>query len=197
MKKKIIPIVLILIAVSFFVLTYKNNIIDKSSEEIKSEINGFEKKEDLEKNMTNILKNVTYENYDEKGNFYEIKSDTSESYQDKPNESLMKNVTAKITLFDSRIIIITSDFALYNRENNNTNFFDNVVITETNNKIASDKLDFVYTSNMIFLRDNIVMNNSFGTVLSDMVDINLNEGIAKIYMTDKNEQVKVNYKEND
>ena len=96
-----------------------------------------------------------------------------------------------------RKILITSDFAIYNRENNNTNFFDNVIITESQNKITADKLNFVYTSDMIYLRENIIMNNEFGTLLSDMVDISLNEGIAKIYMTDNKEQVKVNYEKND
>ena len=38
------------------------------------------------------------------------------------------------------------------------------------------------------------MTNEFGNILSDMVDIDLNEGFAKIYMTDNKDQVKVDYK---
>lgn len=199
MNKKINLLILTSIIILFFIFTYKNNIIERFSKNIqtKNELNILKKSKDIDKKISNILKNVSYENYDQKGNFYQINSDTSESYQDKPFENFMKNVTAKITLIGGREILITSDYAIYNRENNNTNFFDNVIIIESNNKITANKLDFIYITDMIFLRENIVMNNEFGTLLSDMVDINLNEGIAKIYMTDNKEQVKVNYEKND
>ena len=199
MNKKIKLLLLSSIIILFFIFIYKNNIIERFSKNIqtKNELNILKKSKDIDKKISNILKNVSYENYDQKGNFYQINSDTSESYQDKPFENFMKNVTAKITLIGGREILITSDYAIYNRENNNTNFFDNVIIIESNNKITANKLDFIYITDMIFLRENIVMNNEFGTLLSDMVDINLNEGIAKIYMTDNKEQVKVNYEKND
>lgn len=199
MKKGISLLILTSIIILFFIFTYKDNIIDRYTKNIEKNNKTEELKETTkkEKEITNILKNVSYENYDARGNFYQIISDTSESYKDKPFESFLKNVTAKITLIDGRKILITSDFAIYNRENNNTNFFDNVIITESQNKITADKLNFVYTSDMIYLRENIIMNNEFGTLLSDMVDISLNEGIAKIYMTDNKEQVKVNYEKND
>tara|TARA_E500000331_G_scaffold27626_1_gene23476 strand:- start:473 stop:1057 length:585 start_codon:yes stop_codon:yes gene_type:complete len=193
MKKTVILLSLISIIIIFFFFTYQKDISKRFSSEIKN-INKKPNPEKSKKEIINELKNVSYENFDAKGNFYEIKSDISESYKEKPYESFMKKVTAKITLIDGRIIIITSDFAIYNRENNNTNFFDNVIVIESNNKITSDKLDFIYTSDMIYLRENIIMTNEFGNILSDMVDIDLNEGFAKIYMTDNKDQVKVDYK---
>jgi len=193
MKKTAILISLISIIIIFFFFTYQKDISKRFSSDIKN-INKKPNPEKSKNEIINELKNVSYENFDAKGNFYEIKSDISESYKEKPYESFMKKVTAKITLIDGRIIIITSDFAIYNRENNNTNFFDNVIVIESNNKITSDKLDFIYTSDMIYLRENIIMTNEFGNILSDMVDIDLNEGFAKIYMTDNKDQVKVDYK---
>ena len=193
MKKTVILLSLISIIIIFFFFTYQKDISKRFSSEIKN-INKKPNPEKSKKEIINELTNVSYENFDAKGNFYEIKSDISESYKEKPYESFMKKVTAKITLIDGRIIIITSDFAIYNRENNNTNFFDNVIVIESNNKITSDKLDFIYTSDMIYLRENIIMTNEFGNILSDMVDIDLNEGFAKIYMTDNKDQVKVDYK---
>ena len=170
MKKTVILLSLISIIIIFFFFTYQKDISKRFSSEIKN-INKKPNPEKSKKEIINELKNVSYENFDAKGNFYEIKSDISESYKEKPYESFMKKVTAKITLIDGRIIIITSDFAIYNRENNNTNFFDNVIVIESNNKITSDKLDFIYTSDMIYLRENIIMTNEFGNILSDMVDI--------------------------
>ena len=193
MKKTVILLSLISIIIIFFFFTYQKDISKRFSSEIKN-INKKPNPEKSKKEIINELTNVSYENFDAKGNFYEIKSDISESYKEKHYESFMKKVTAKITLIDGRIIIITSDFAIYNRENNNTNFFDNVIVIESNNKITSDKLDFIYTSDMIYLRENIIMTNEFGNILSDMVDIDLNEGFAKIYMTDNKDQVKVDYK---
>ena len=193
MKKTAILISLISIIIIFFFFTYQKDISKRFSSDIKN-TNKKPNPEKSKNEIINELKNVSYENFDAKGNFYEIKSDISESYKEKPYESFMKKVTAKITLIDGRIIIITSDFAIYNRENNNTNFFDNVIVIESNNKIKSDKLDFIYTSDMIYLRENIIMTNEFGNILSDMVDIDLNEGFAKIYMTDNKDQVKVDYK---
>ena len=118
MKKTITLLALISIIILFFFFTYQKDIAKRFSNNIENinEKSNLEKSKKLGKEITNKLKNVSYENFDVKGNFYEIKSDTSESYQDKPYESFMKKVIAKISLIDGRIIIITSDFATYNRE---------------------------------------------------------------------------------
>ena len=91
MKKTVILLSLISIIIIFFFFTYQKDISKRFSSEIKN-INKKPNPEKSKKEIINELKNVSYENFDAKGNFYEIKSDISESYKEKPYESFMKKV---------------------------------------------------------------------------------------------------------
>ena len=59
-----------------------------------------------------------------------------------PELSNMKVVNAVIRMNNGKKIYIKSDYAIYDRSTNDTKFIGNVLITESNNKITSDNLDF-------------------------------------------------------
>ena len=72
--------------------------------------------------VSSLLENVSYVGSNKDQIFFEIKSKVSEIFNDKPDLSYMKNVTATIRLADGRVIYIKADKAIYNKLTNDTSF---------------------------------------------------------------------------
>jgi len=151
------------------------------------------KKQSVEKNENNLIKNLKYEVNLDQDNQYIITSELSElNYVNDIEVVKMQKVTALILDSNKIPLIINSDFAEYNNFNYNTEFRNNVLIEYMNNKIYSDKLDLNIEDNIIKIFENVRYIGAQGTVKSDNIKINLITKKIDVYMDNEKNKVEVN-----
>ncbi len=195
-RNRVIQFSLIISAVVLFFYTYYSNkekikfvdSDDNSSANIAKEIGK------VTKDINNILENVSYNGTDNRGTFFKLNAELAEIYNDKPNLSNMKVVNAVISLKDGRILNINSETCVYDRLTNDAKFSGNVLVTESNNRITSDNLDLIMSENLITIYNNVKYNGGKGFLVADKVDIDILQNTSSIFMFDKKDKVKINYK---
>ena len=193
MKKILIQLVFIFLAITLFVYTYtasnKDNL--KKAEIENEELLSSEESLSSQKDVTI---NLEYSGTDNRGNFYKILSKYSETNMENLNLINLKGVSAVINLFDGRTITIRADSALYDQSNNDTRFKGNVVITEESTSIKAENADLYFSKNLINIFENVEISNDKALLKSDKLDINLLKGFAKFSMNKKNQKVNIKIK---
>jgi len=148
-------------------------------------------KENLEKNIPkiqdNLITKLNYFSKDMNNNSYNIKADygfiinNSEIIE-------MTNPIAKISFNNGDIITIEAKKALYNQQNYNSNFIENVKIKYNDKIITANKMDLDFISNNLKIYENILYKDIFRTLSSDYLDIDL---ITKDILIKSNNENKV------
>ena len=198
--KFLIQILLFLFAsITLFSAIYFYSItnIDKSS---KSKLIKEENKHDEslknssinnENSTSNVLRNMVYENFDNRGNRYEIYADTSEFIDLNSKKIFMKGVRAKINLDNMSFITISSEEAIFENESLTTNFSKNVILDYLNHNIKSESLELLFDKNLITMKDQIIYKNIDTELVADQIIIDLITKDSKIFMNDKNRKIKI------
>ncbi len=195
MKKILIQLVFIFLAITLFIYTYTANDKDNLKKaEIEKKEEEIIKKEKLLLSQKDITINLEYSGADNRGNFYKILSKYSETNIENSSLVSLKGVSAVINLFDGRIITIVSDTAEYDQTNNDTRFKGNVIITEESNSIKAENADLYFSKNLINIFENVEISNDKALLKSDKLDINLLKGFAKFSMNKKNQKVNIKIK---
>ena len=140
---------------------------------------------------SNLIRGLRYFSVDDNGNKYEIKSEYGEIGAENPDIILMTNVIAKIDVYDSYPIIITSNFAKYNVKNYDTNFEKNVLVKHIDNKLNGENLDLSFQNNLMSMYNNIIYQNPDTKLLADKLEIDLITKDSKIIMNDKKSKIKI------
>ena len=149
-----------------------------------------DKKEIIEK-KSNLINNIKYIANDMSGNEYIITSKFGEFNYDQQELILMKTVIAIINFNNFTKITISSDKALYNSITNDTNFYDNVLVTYNDNTITSDNLDLKKKKNLVTISNNIIYNNLNTKLQADKVEIDLTTKDLKIFMNNNLDKVNI------
>ena len=150
----------------------------------------------VEENQNNLIQNLKYEVRLDQNNQYIITSDLSEiTYENDIEIVKMQKVTAIFIDGKNIPLTITSDKAIYNNSNYNTNFSDNIQIEYLNNVILSDKMDLDFKNNVINIFGNVQYDGIQGSVKTDNIKINLITKKIDIYMNKYNKNVEVITKE--
>ena len=191
--KRIIQLILFSIIILTSLIFYQtylkeiektSNIIDKTQNKI------------IEENQNNLIQNLKYEVRLDQNNQYIITSDLSEiTYENDIEIVKMQKVTAIFIDGKNIPLTITSDKAIYNNSNYNTNFSDNIQIEYLNNVILSDKMDLDFNNNVINIFGNVQYDGIQGSVKTDNIKINLITKKIDIYMNKYNKNVEVITKE--
>ncbi len=145
-----------------------------------------------EKNPS-IIKDIEYLSKDSVGNTYKINAKFGEIKDKESNLILLKNVKAIISIIDSEEIVIYSNFAKYNTQNYNTNFYENIRVHYAEHKINSEYLDFLFNKNLAILYQDIIYRNSQTKLLADRLEIDLITKNSKLSMKDENEKIEIFY----
>ena len=196
MNKKIIQLSLFLLATLILFVSmylYKIGNIKKSSKT--SKIETPKDKLSISKDMLTLMEDIKYFSKDVYGNVFEINSSTGKT--DLKNDDIinMENVNAKIYLKDRDVIYITSDYAKYNRNTFETNFHRNVKLIYLDHKISGDNLLLFFQNNLISMSNNIIYNNQETKLEADRIELNISTKEIKILMYDKEEKIKILYKD--
>ena len=190
MSKKILQLslflFLILVSVYFYYEYFKFD--EKGDVKNTTELN-------LEKSNStknNLIKNLKYEIQFNDKTMYNITADSSEiKYENDGEIVFMKVVTAVLTDENNITITVTSDDAIYNSTNYNSQFRNNVKIIYLDHIILSDKMDINFDENIANIYDNVFYEGVQGTLKSDNIKINLISKDIEIFMKESNDKVKI------
>ena len=146
---------------------------------------------DNDNSTSNVLRNMVYENFDNRGNRYEIYADTSEFKDLNSKKIFMKGVRAKINLDNMNFITISSEEAIFDNESLTTNFSKNVILDYLNHNIKGESLELLFDKNLITMKDQIIYKNIDTELVADQIIIDLITKDSKIFMNDKNRKIKI------
>ena len=191
-KNRVIQFSLVIAIIILFFTTYYSGDKDKIVDADKN--SSTENASKLTEETSNIIENVNYTGTNNRGTFFELNAAIAELKHDEPNLSRLQDVFVVIRLRNLRTIHIQSDKAVFNKISNDCEFFGNVKITEQDNVITSDNLDFYNSKNFLQAYNNVEYSGMKGTLIADKVDVDLLKNEANIFMFKKNDKVKVKYK---
>tara|TARA_B100000424_G_C22850610_1_gene453634 strand:- start:5 stop:529 length:525 start_codon:yes stop_codon:yes gene_type:complete len=168
-------------------LTYFSENKDK---QIKTDIIKNDQSSDQTKN--NVIKNLKYEVRFDQDSQYIITADLSEITYDNNVELVSMQKVIAIYIDKNNIpTVITSDKAIYNNSNYNTNFSENIQIEYMDNTILADNMDLDFSNDIIKIYENITYKGTRGTIKTDNIKIDLITKKIDIYMNNKKDNVKV------
>ena len=191
-KNRVIQFSLVIAIIILFFTTYYSGDKDKIVDANKNSSTEYASK--LTEETSNIIENVNYTGTNNRGTFFELNAAIAELKYDEPNLSRLQDVFVVIRLRNLRTIHIQSDKAVFNKISNDCEFFGNVKITEQDNIITSDNLDFYNSKNFLQAYNNVEYNGMKGALIADKVDVDLLKNEANIFMFKKNDKVKAKYK---
>ena len=191
-KNRVIQFSLVIAIIILFFTTYYSGDKDKIVDANKN--SSTENASKLTEEISNIIENVNYTGTNNRGTFFELNAAIAEIKHDEPNLSRLQDVFVVIRLKNLRTIHIQSDKAVFNKISNDCEFFENVKITEQDNVITSDNLDFYNSKNFLQAYNNVEYSGMKVALIADKVDVDLLKNEANIFMFKKNDKVKVKYK---
>ena len=191
-KNRVIQFSLVIAIIILFFTTYysgdKDEIIDANKN------SSTENASKLTEEISNIIEDVNYAGSNNKGTFFELNAAIAEIKHDEPNLSRLQDVFVVIRLRNLRIIYIKADSGIFNKVTNDSEFFGNVKITEQDNVITSDNLDFYNSKNLLQAYNNVTYTGKKGDLIADQVLVDLLNNEANIFMFEKGDKVKAKYK---
>ena len=187
-QKSLIQLIIVLIIILISSAMYLNYFV-KDSEDLAIKIKTL-KAENIEDETSNYIENISYISKIGE-NKYEIIADNAKIKINEPDLMFLENVAAFITLENSSIIKVTSDFGKYNSKNYDTIFSKNVIATYPEHKIKGELLDFSFVNNIGIFSTNIVYVGSKTKMFADKMEVNLTNNDTKIFMLDHSKKVTI------
>ena len=173
---------------------YKEYIVsDKNLSQKKSESRENDEKPLIEENneTSNIIENLRYVSKDLLGNTYIINAQSAEVQENKIDQVQLFEVLAKIIQQDDEVIYINSNFADYNKINNNTVFKDNVNVKYGDQSIDANIINLDFSKNLIEIQENVYFKNKNAKIKADKIELNFESKKLKISMEKQNENVEI------
>ena len=193
-SKNIIQYLLLIILIIMSIFFYKEYI--ESDENLSQKQNKIQKNDEkpfVEENneTSNIIENLRYVSKDLLGNTYIIKAQSAEVQENKIDQVQLFKVLAKIIQQDDEIIYINSNFADYNKTNNNTVFKDNVNVKYGDQSIDANIINLNFSKNLIEIQEDVYFNNNNAKIRADKIELNFESKKLKISMDKQSENVEI------
>ena len=185
--KRVIKYVLIIFLILISLLFYNFFFKKKTQTE-----NVIIIQENLESSQNNIIRNLEYNINLSNGNKYFITAESGVlSYNNNIETIDMTNPIAQITYGDNTSITISSNKAIYNNNNYNSFFRENVKINYSNNLIYADKMNLNFIENKIIIFENVKYIGPYGKLKTDNIGIDLLTKEIQIYMDSEKDNVEI------
>ncbi|MAJ22525.1 MAG: hypothetical protein CMI75_01910 [Candidatus Pelagibacter sp.] len=190
MKKKqtlqiIFAILTIFLSIVFFKIIFNNNddlVVKKELPE-----NSPEK---------NLIEGIQYLSKDVNGNIYLIEAKSG--LLDDQNQDIiyLDKVNAKINFDNGQEIKVFSDKAVYNIENYDTEFLNNVQLSYNDHNLTCQKILAKFSENYAILSGNLIYKGLLTSLYADQMEIDLISRTTKTSMLNKNEKIRIVHKNN-
>ena len=175
-----------LLSCCFIFFCYKESVDDKLSKETKIEDKKIEKLSE-----SNFFENVEYKGIDASGNRYLLKSQIASFDNEKPELVNMEGMKAIFYFKDGTILKVSGNNGIYNNKTNDMQFRKEVEVSQADNKIIADNLDYFNSKGLINIYGNVVGKSLDGNFTSDILNVNIdNQSID--FLMNNSEQVKIN-----
>ena len=139
----------------------------------------------------NLISDLFYKSEDKDGNKYEIKSKNGIISQKRANLISMNDVSATVFLNDGGKILIISDSANYDNNNNDTLFKGSVKMNYNEHTIKSNYIDLSFEENKAIIYENINYNSNLSKLEADKIIVDFLKMKVKIFMDNTNDKVLV------
>lgn len=191
-KKVIIQLLLVIILFGVFIFVFLKYFQEKEDtiKETNKEINKIISSEIGDETGT-LIKDLEYTFTDPAGNYYELFSELGEVDIENSDKIFMKNVIAFIYLKKTSKIKIVSKYANYNRENHETNFFEDVKLTHLIHEATSENLDISFNNNTASMYNNIIYKKPGTKLTADRLEIDLITKNTRMFMNNEYEKIKI------
>ena len=200
-NKIIIQILLIVTAITILSATFYYYFYEKPITSIVPKSDNLNKKlinntsdtdlEEIENSNSNLLKNISYENLDAKGNRYQISASTGEIKNLNPNIIYMSDVVALIYLKNLNTLKIVSNNAIFDSLDFNSNFYNNVQLNFLDHQLNGEKLDLRFDEKLLILKEKVLYQSLDTKLFADSIVIDLITNNSKIFMNDKEKKIKI------
>jgi len=182
LAKRIFLLSFILIIILFiFFKSYNQKQIVKNELEVVEEV--------IE--SSNIIKDVSYNSKDSKGNEYNLTASEGVIDQKENNYIFLTDVKANVNLSNYNFIEISSDFGKYNIANYDTIFSKNVLIKYLNNEIKGQNLEFSWDKSLMIISTDVILKNNKNSLEADVIEINIQNKDVKIFMYEENDKINI------
>ena len=189
MKKIIQLLIFVIVFISIFIF-YKLYFYDQESVKLKKTSQTEEASSDKINN--NTIENLKYNINLNEENSYSISSASSEiKYVDNNEIVYMTKVEAIFLGKDKQAVKIISDFAVYNKLDNQTFFEKNVIIRYQSHSIFSDKMLINLKNDMANIYDSVRYEGPNIELKADQINLNLLTKKIDIYMDDNLDNVEI------
>ena len=189
----LISITFLLVFIFFFKYFQKKN--EKISVNQDQDIL-LEKENLIKDDDKGVIVGIKYVSTDVNGNTYDIKAETGQI--DQENQELIKlfNVEANLIFDNTNRVNVRSDSAIYNNNNFDTVFTNNVILNYKDHNIKCEKMIAQFSENIAILSDNLIYNNLQNKLYADKMIIDLISRDTEITMFDKENKIKIIHKKN-
>ena len=189
MKKIIQLLIFVIVLISIFIF-YRLYFYDEVS--IKSKKTSQIEGASSDKINNNTIENLKYNINLNEENSYSISSASSEIKYVNNNEIVyMTKVEAIFLGKDKQAVKIISDFAVYNKLDNQTFFEKNVIIRYQSHSIFSDKMLINLKNDMANIYDSVRYEGPNIELKADQINLNLITKKIDIYMDDNLDNVEI------
>ena len=174
-KKKIILLQsgIFLIAIALIFATYYDK--DKktvTNSKINESAQLSENKKDAE-NESTIFYNLEYKGFDLNGNRYSITSKEAETNLEQKDLVYMRGVKTTFYFKNGEVLEIWSDNGVYNSENFDMNFSDNVKAKYLDSELYSNNASYTNASNILIVRGNVEIYDKKGKIFAEELNLDI------------------------
>ena len=186
--KKAIQLILLLFLILITYSIYQKYFFSELGDTNKKKIDN-QRMSSIKDNEDTII-NLTYEVNIDEDNWFKIIS--KENKLNLNGDVEMKEVEGTINTGNNLPIVINSNEAIFNKNNYNTLFKEEVIIYYINYKILAEELRLNYDDKLIEISNNVFFSGPDITMKSDYILINLLNKKIDIYNKNKHEDVEIN-----
>ena len=168
-----------------------NNRAEDLEQNYKKKIVKNDNLDEKKKNKTieNVIEKIQYTTSDDNGNKYEFFAKSGKTNIENNNILDLTDVDGLITTIDNQKIFITSNFAKYNSQNQNSKFFENVEVLYQDRIIKCNNLDIDMKNNIAIAYNNVVVYDDNSLMKAGKVTINT---LTKEMIIDPSKAEKIN-----
>ena len=146
------------------------------------------KKKNSPEKIENLTKEIEYVTSNKEGDIFKIFAKYGKTNIENSNILDLDTVNGVITSIKRSKIDIKSDYAKYNYENQNSEFYSNVEIKYDNKIITCDNLDLQIDNNYAIAYNNVKIKDNKSTMKAQIVTLNL---ITKDININSKDKVKI------
>ena len=153
-----------------------NNDLSINKVEVSKKVNDDKKNKEVKKKykkFENLTKQIEYIASTSNGDVFKILADTGKTNLKNRNLLDLENVKGSIISSERPDIYISSKFAEYNYSDQNSKFYNDVIIKYNDQVIKCDNLDLKISDNIAIAYNNVTLQNKNSLMKAEKITMNI------------------------